>query len=83
MHLEGNENDVPWVGLRLRPDMVPQARDADGLIVGLGASNPKALVTTPAEVARVIHAAGIPRALLARRHSRLDEAKRSIFSRLP
>src|ERR1700733_1778090 len=26
-HLEGNASDVPWVGSRLRPDMVPEARD--------------------------------------------------------
>ncbi len=59
-HLEGNDADLPWAGKRLRPDMVPQARDEDGLVVGLGASNPKAMVATLAEAARVIRAAGVP-----------------------
>ncbi len=59
-HLEGNASDVPWVGSRLRPDMVPEARDENGLVVGLGASNPKAMVATLAEAARVVRAANVP-----------------------
>jgi acetylornithine deacetylase/succinyl-diaminopimelate desuccinylase-like protein len=59
-HLEGNDADLPWVGPQLRPDMVPVARDEDGLIVGLGASNPKAMVATLTEAARVVRAAGVP-----------------------
>lgn len=59
-HLEGNADDVPWVGPRLRPDMVPEAREQDGLLIGLGASNPKAMVTTLAEAARVVRAANVP-----------------------
>jgi acetylornithine deacetylase/succinyl-diaminopimelate desuccinylase-like protein len=59
-HLEGNADDLPWAGPRLRADMIPEARNEDGLIVGLGASNPKAMVTTLAEAARVVRAAGVP-----------------------
>ncbi|MCO1657306.1 M20 family metallopeptidase [Pseudonocardia humida] len=33
--------DVPWVGPRLRPDMLPVARDEGPFVSGLGASNPK------------------------------------------
>jgi acetylornithine deacetylase/succinyl-diaminopimelate desuccinylase-like protein len=59
-HLEGNADDLPWVGPSLRPDMIPEVRDENGLIVGLGASNPKAMVATTAEAARVVAAAGVP-----------------------
>jgi acetylornithine deacetylase/succinyl-diaminopimelate desuccinylase-like protein len=59
-HLEGTTEDIPWVGPALRPDMLPQARDQDGLVVGLGASNPKAMVATLAEAARVVRAANVP-----------------------
>lgn len=59
-HLEGNESDLPWVGPQLRADMVPEAREENGLIIGLGASNPKAMVTTLAEAIRVIRAANVP-----------------------
>ena len=59
-HLEGTEDDLPWVGPRLRPDMIPHVRDENGLIIGLGASNPKAMVTTLAEAARVVRAANVP-----------------------
>jgi acetylornithine deacetylase/succinyl-diaminopimelate desuccinylase-like protein len=33
--------DVPWIGERLRPDMLPAARDEGPFVSGLGASNPK------------------------------------------
>lgn len=33
--------DVPWIGDRLRPDMLPAARDEGPFVSGLGASNPK------------------------------------------
>lgn len=60
-HLEADAaEDVPWVGPRLRPDMVPHAREEDDLVVGLGAANPKAMVTTVTEAARVIKLAGVP-----------------------
>src|SRR5262249_59829284 len=41
-------------------DMIPEAREEEGLLIGLGASNPKAMVTTLAEVMRVIRAAKVP-----------------------
>jgi acetylornithine deacetylase/succinyl-diaminopimelate desuccinylase-like protein len=59
-HLEGNADDLPWVGPSLRPDMVPEVREADGLVIGLGASNPKAMVATLAEAIRVVRAANVP-----------------------
>ncbi|MGE0744641.1 MAG: M20 family metallopeptidase [Rhodospirillales bacterium] len=59
-HLEGNADDLPWAGPALRPDMVPAVTEQDGLIIGLGASNPKAMVTTVAEAVRVVRAAGVP-----------------------
>jgi acetylornithine deacetylase/succinyl-diaminopimelate desuccinylase-like protein len=59
-HLDADESDVPWVGPALRADMIPQVHEQDGLLIGLGASNPKAMVTTLAEAARVIRAANVP-----------------------
>lgn len=59
-HLEATAEDIPWVGPRLRADMVPEAREEDGLVIGLGASNPKAMVTTLAEAVRVVRAANVP-----------------------
>ena len=60
-HLEADEaEDVPWVGPALRPDMQPVSRIEDGLVIGLGAANPKAMVATMAEAARVIGAAKVP-----------------------
>ena len=59
-HLDATDDDVPWVGPRLRPDMIPQAREENGLVIGLGASNPKAMVTTLAEAVRVVRAANVP-----------------------
>jgi len=53
-HLDATEDDIPWVGPRLRPDMIPEVREEEGLLIGLGASNPKAMVTALAEVMRVV-----------------------------
>jgi acetylornithine deacetylase/succinyl-diaminopimelate desuccinylase-like protein len=58
-HLEGNAQDLPWVGPHLRADMVPELREEDGLVIGLGASNPKAMVATLAETIRVVRAAKV------------------------
>ncbi|MFE2043129.1 deacylase [Streptomyces sp. NPDC059477] len=33
--------DLPWIGERLRPDMLPRAEDDGPYVSGLGASNPK------------------------------------------
>ncbi|WP_036420663.1 acetylornithine deacetylase [Mycobacterium sp. 360MFTsu5.1] len=54
------ESDVPWVGPRLRPDMLPQARVDGDLVIGLGASNPKCMVAGLTEVAHAVIEAGIP-----------------------
>jgi acetylornithine deacetylase/succinyl-diaminopimelate desuccinylase-like protein len=35
------EEDCPWVGSEIRPDMEPQARPLRDWVIGLGASNPK------------------------------------------
>ena len=60
-HLEADpETDIPWVGTSLRQDMVPDPVVRDGLIIGLGAANPKAMVATQTEAARVVSEAGIP-----------------------
>jgi acetylornithine deacetylase/succinyl-diaminopimelate desuccinylase-like protein len=59
-HLEGNADDVPWVGPQLRADMIPEVREVDGLVIGLGAANPKAMVATLAEAVRVVRAAKVP-----------------------
>lgn len=41
-HTTGAEtDDVPWVGARLREDMVPRATVHGDYVVGLGANNPK------------------------------------------
>ncbi len=54
------ESDVPWVGPRLRPDMLPQARIDGDLVIGLGASNPKCMVAGLTEVAHAVIESGIP-----------------------
>jgi len=59
-HLEATADDIPWVGPQLRPDMIPQAREENGFVIGLGASNPKAMVTTLAEAVRVMQEAKVP-----------------------
>jgi len=35
------ELDLPWIGPRMRQDMLPEARDEGPFVSGLGASNPK------------------------------------------
>src|SRR5262249_11241767 len=59
-HPSATDNDTPCVRPRLRPDMIAQVREQDGLVIGLGASNPKAMVTTLAEAVRVVRAAKVP-----------------------
>ena len=59
-HLEGDAADMPWVGPVLRADMIPEVAEEDGMIIGLGAANPKMMATTLAEAARVIRAAKVP-----------------------
>ena len=36
-HLEATVDDIPWVGPQLRADMIPQAREENGFVIGLGA----------------------------------------------
>jgi acetylornithine deacetylase/succinyl-diaminopimelate desuccinylase-like protein len=61
-HLRADpDKDVPWVGPELRPDMLPQASLADnGDVIGLGAANPKGMVTILTEAVRCIRGAGVP-----------------------
>lgn len=54
------ESDVPWVGPRLRADMLPQAHVDGDLVIGLGASNPKCMVAGLTEVAHAVVESGIP-----------------------
>lgn len=48
------ELDVPWVAPELRDDMIPHARVEDGLVVGLGASNPKCMVAGIVELVNAV-----------------------------
>lgn len=60
-HLESQEQaDVPWVGPQMRADMRPAAELRGDAVIGLGASNPKAMVATIVEAALCIKEAGVP-----------------------
>ena len=61
-HLRADpDEDVPWVGPALRPDMLPHGYIADnGDVIGLGAANPKGMVTILTEAVRCILSAGVP-----------------------
>ncbi|MCE2469360.1 MAG: M20 family metallopeptidase [Dehalococcoidia bacterium] len=60
-HLTADADDVPWAGPELRPDMLPQAHvDEGGNVIGLGASNPKGMVTAMVEAAVAVKQAGVP-----------------------
>ena len=50
--------DVPWVGPALRADMLPQAIDDGDLVIGLGASNPKSMLSTLIEAATAVRNSG-------------------------
>jgi acetylornithine deacetylase/succinyl-diaminopimelate desuccinylase-like protein len=55
------DEDVPWVGPELRADMLPKGSVADnGDVIGLGAANPKGMVTALTEAVQCICLAGIP-----------------------
>lgn len=55
------EEDVPWVGPELREDMIPTSYiDDNGNVIGLGASNPKGMITALVEAITVIKAANVP-----------------------
>ncbi len=56
-----SDQDVPWVGPGLRPDMLPKGYTADnGDVIGLGAANPKGMVTALMEAVRCVRLAGVP-----------------------
>ncbi len=61
-HLRADpDEDVPWVGPELRPDMLPKAYIADnGDVIGLGAANPKGMVTALTEAVRCVRLADVP-----------------------
>ena len=66
-HLEADpETELPWVGPKLRQDMLPIPGDAplvddpEQLVIGLGASNPKSMVTALTETFIAIKEAGVP-----------------------
>lgn len=52
------EVDIPWVGKTLRDDMVPRAYSRDGIVYGLGSSNPKSMLCTLVEAANAIIESG-------------------------
>ncbi|PXY34478.1 M20 family metallopeptidase [Prauserella endophytica] len=54
------EQDVPWIGPELRPDMRPEARHDGDFVTGLGASNPKGHAACVAMAAEAIARAGVP-----------------------
>ena len=61
-HIEADpEQDVPWVGPELRPDMLPNAYIAEnGDVIGLGSSNPKGMATLLTEAVEAVIRAGVP-----------------------
>lgn len=59
-HLELDAAEREWTGASGEADMQPQARMLDDWVFGLGASNPKAMVATLAEVATAVIEAGVP-----------------------
>ena len=54
------EDDLPWAGPELRPDLLPTARVTGDLVVGLGAGNPKGHVACVLAAAEAVAAAGLP-----------------------
>lgn len=59
-HLEGNQEDYPWVGPEGLPDLVPKASRVGDWVYGLGSSNPKAMIATLVEAATAVVEAGVP-----------------------
>ena len=54
------EEDLPWLGQAIRPDLRPVGIIENGYVIGLGAENPKAYVTCVVAAAQAISAARIP-----------------------
>ena len=60
-HIEAvPEKDIPWVGPELRDDMKPNGYARGDTVIGLGASNPKGMVSTLTEAVNCIVDAGVP-----------------------
>ena len=53
------DEDLPWIGPELRPDMRPAARHDGHYVTGLGAGNPKGHAACILMVAEAISAAGL------------------------
>jgi acetylornithine deacetylase/succinyl-diaminopimelate desuccinylase-like protein len=55
------DEDVPWVGAKLRPDMLPKGYIAEnGDVIGLGSANPKGMITALMEAVRCVRRAAVP-----------------------
>jgi acetylornithine deacetylase/succinyl-diaminopimelate desuccinylase-like protein len=54
------EEECPWIGDRLRPDMTTNAYMQDGHVIGMGAENPKGYAACVVAAAQAIKAAGVP-----------------------
>ena len=60
-HLDGDAaHDLPWAGRTLRDDMRPEARIDGDMVIGLGASNPKAMVACLTEITHAVRQAELP-----------------------
>jgi len=60
-HTVGDEReDLPWVGPRLREDMVPRATVHGDFVVGLGANNPKGHAACIVAAIEAVGRAGVP-----------------------
>ncbi len=51
--------DLPWAGPELRPDMMPSARVDNGVVIGLGAQNPKGHGACVLAAAEALAATGV------------------------
>ncbi|MGH7817627.1 MAG: M20 family metallopeptidase [Candidatus Binatia bacterium] len=54
------EEECPWIGDRLPPDMTTNAYLRDGDVVGMGAENPKGYAACVVGAAQAIKAVGVP-----------------------
>lgn len=54
------EEECPWIGDRLPPEMTTNAYIRDGNVVGMGAENPKGYAACVIAAAQAIKAAGVP-----------------------
>ena len=60
-HLTGiPEEDLPWAGPSIRPDLKPEATLADGLVIGLCAENSKGFASCVISAAEAVARAGVP-----------------------